>query len=470
MWLQYILALRIANKPMINFFRLFTLLCLCGVFKLACRKRVGLAFYLTGRAYEIFLFPFRNKKYQSNNLGEALLNFMQYAGPIYIKFGQNLSTRPDIVGEEIAEHLRNLQDKLSPFSKEEVQKALKEELGGDEIFAEFDYKPKSAASIAQVHKGILKTGEIVAVKILRPDIYKEYLRDINFLYFCARFAKHLISDSERLKPKEIVDLSKKIMEGELDLLLEAANASELKNNMADDNSIIIPDIYWKYSSKRILISSWIEAVSIYDVKAISEYKLDIEDISRKIAIMFFNQAYRDGFFHADLHPGNIMVTKEGKIALVDFGIVGRLPERDRLAVSEILYCFINKDYFRIAEIHKEAGYAPHDASLELFAQRSRIIGERIVGSKVKDISVAKILEQLFKLTKDFGMEVQPQLLLLQKTTIVVEGIGRLLNPELNMWKLAEPWIKKWAAKNISPEAKILRILKEELNRLFKRFI
>ena len=455
---------------MINFLRLFTLLSLCQFFKHTGSSRIGHLLYLKGRLYETLLIPFRSVKYKSKNLGESLLNFMQNAGPIYIKFGQNLSTRPDIVGEEIAQYLSKLQDKLPPCSKEEVKLSLQEELGGEDIFKEFDFYPIAAASIAQVHKAKLKGGEEVAVKILRPGIKKEYERDINFLYFCAKFAKHFISDSERLKPKEIVDLSKKIMEGELDLLLEAANASELKNNMADDSSIIIPEIYWKYSTKRILVASWIEGVSVYDTKAIAKYGLDIEDISRKIAIMFFNQAYREGFFHADLHPGNIMVTGEGKIALVDFGIMGRLPEKDRLAVSEILYCFIHKNYKRIADIHKEVDYVPKDSDLELFAQRSRVIGENIVGSKVGDISVAKILDQLFNLTKEFGMEVQPQLLLLQKTTIVVEGIGRLLNPELNMWKLAEPWIKKWAAKNISPEAKVLRILKAELNRIWKRFV
>lgn len=445
-------------------------MCLCQIFKHTGLRRMGFLFYIIGRIYETILVPFRSSKYKSNNLSEALLNFMQYAGPVYIKFGQSLSTRPDIIGEEIAEGLKNLQDKLPAFSKEEVKKALDEEFGQIDIFEEFDFEPVAAASIAQVHKAKLKNGEKVAVKILRPGIYRKYQRDINFLYFCAKFARFFISDSKRLKPKEIVDLSRRVMEGELDLLLEASNASELKNNMSDNPSIVIPKVFWKHSTKRILTTSWVEGVSIYNVKAFSKYKLDIEDISRKIAIMFFNQSYRDGFFHADLHPGNIMVTKEGKIALVDFGIMGRLPEKDRLAVSEILHCFINKNYMRIAEIHEEVGYVPKNANLELFAQRSRIIGETIVGSSLKDISVAKTLDQLFKLTKEFGMEVQPQLILLQKTTIVVEGIGRILNPELNMWKLAEPWIKKWAAKNISPEAKILRILKTELNRIFKRFI
>lgn len=443
---------------------------MCHVFKYGGRKRFGFVFYIKGRIYELILTPFRTSKYKSKNLGESLLKFMQNAGPIYIKFGQNLSTRPDIIGEEIAESLKKLQDKLPPFSEEEVKIALAEEFQSQDIFDDFDYKPVAAASIAQVHKAKLKSGEKVAVKILRPAIHKEYERDINFLYFCAKFSRFLISDSERLKPKEVVDLSKKIMECELDLLLEAANASELKNNMAKDNNIIIPDVFWNCSTKRILVSSWIDGVSVYNIKAIAKYNLDIEDISRKIAVMFFNQAYRDGVFHADLHPGNIMVTKEGKIALVDFGIVGRLPEKDRLAVSEILYCFIHKDYMRIAEIHEEVGYIPQGSDLELFAQRSRIIGETIVGSSLKNISVAKTLEHIFNLTKEFGMETQPQLLLLQKTTIVVEGIGRLLNPELNMWKLAEPWIKKWAAKNISPEAKVLRILKTELNRIWNKFV
>lgn len=453
---------------MINFLRIFTILALSQVFRFSGVRRLNLFIYFLGRVYEIILTPIRSKKYQSKDLGSALLIFIQNAGPIYIKLGQSISTRPDIVGEEIASYLKNLQDRLPSFSMKYVREIIELELGQkvEEIFDDFTEKEVAAASIAQVHKAKLKDGTIVAAKILRPNIYEQYERDINFLYFCAKFAKYIISDSKRLKPKEIIDLSKQIMEQELDLEIEASNACELQEK--SDHSVVIPKIYWDYTTRKVMVSSWIDGISIYDNKKMAQSNIDIDQVSKNIAVMFFNQAYKDGFFHADLHPGNIMVTKEGKIALVDFGIMGKLPEKDRLAVTEILYGFLRKDYMRIAEIHKEMNYIPEDSDLNLFAQRSRIIGQRIVGMELKDISVAKTLESLFKLTKDFGMEVQPQLLLLQKTTIVIEGIGRMLNPNLNMWKLAEPWIKKWAAKNISPEAKILKLLKTFLDEAYKK--
>ena len=454
---------------MINFIRIITLMSLCGLFRQTGARNMNLVLFIFGRFFEVLLLPFRGRKYRAGNLGEALKNFFQYAGPIYIKLGQNLSTRPDIVGEEIASSLQKLQDKLPAFPFDEAKEIIESELKNslDEFFDEFIKEPVAAASIAQVYRGRLKTGEEVAIKLLRPGIHKLYKRDISFLKFCANFSRFVFSDHKRLKPREVIGLLEKVMKQELDLQIEAANASELAECAKGDDWLVIPKVFWQYSTKNLMASSWVEGVSIYDKEAIKNQGLNVEEISQKIAVIFFNQAYRTGFFHADLHPGNIMVTKDGKIALVDFGIMGRLPEKDRLAVSEILYCFINKKYMRIAEIHEEAGYIPKGSDLELFALRSRIIGQMIVGMEVKDISVAKTLEELFKITKEFGMEVQHQLLLLQKTTIVVEGIGRLLNPRLNIWKLAEPWIKKWAAKNISPEAKVIRIVKNEINRIFK---
>ena len=255
------------------------------------------------------------------------------------------------------------------------------------------------------------------------------------------------------------------MHQELDFTLEAASASEMRDNAKNDDDIIIPKVYWDFTSHDILTTQWIEGISIYDKKALQKAGLDTIDISAKIAVMFFGQAYRDGVFHADLHPGNIFVCKDGRIALVDFGIMGRLPEKDRLAVAEILHAFLKRDYIRVAQIHIDVGYVPANTDLTLFAQNCRAIGEPIVGMSSHEISVGKLLTQLFKMTKTFGMETQPQLLMIQKTTVVVEGIGRMLNPDMNLWKLAEPWIKKWAIKNISPEAKILRMVKRILQEL-----
>ena len=285
----------------------------------------------------------------------------------------------------------------------------------------------------------------------------------------SQFVKYILQDVSRLKPFEIVKSFEDIMHQELDFMLEAASASEMRDNAKNDHDILIPKVYWKFTSTDILTTEWIDGISIYDTQSLQKVGLNIIDISSKIAVMFFCQAYRDGFFHADLHPGNVMVCKDGRIALVDFGIIGRLPEKDRLAVAEILHAFVKRDYMRVAEIHIDVGYVPENTDLALFAQSCRAIGEPIVGMSAKEISVGKLLTQLFKMTSTFGMETQPQLLMIQKTTVVVEGIGRMLNPEMNLWKLAEPWIKKWAIKNISPEAKILRLAKRVICELMKKF-
>ncbi len=457
---------------MIDLIRIFTIIAICQIFKHLGSKRLNFFIFAIGRIYELLLFPFRRSRHRSKSLGEALLKVLQRAGPIYVKFGQTLSTRPDIIGEDIAQHLKQLQDKLPPFSSHIAREILEKEFGKniEDVFTNFDDVPVAAASISQVHKAVLKDGKKVAVKILRPGIRKQYERDLKLLYSLAKLSSFLLKDAKRLKPLEVIDISRSIMNHELDLLMEAASSCEMRDNCKDDGIVEIPEVCWQYTTQSILTAQWLDGISIYDTKSIKKAGLDTVLISQKIAAMFFNQAYRDGVFHADLHPGNVMVTKEGKIALVDFGIVGRLPEMDRLAVAEILYAFLGKDYKRVAKIHLDAGYIPKNADLSLFALSCRALGEPIVGVSLKDISIAKLLSQLFKMTKDFGMETQIQLLLLQKTTVVVEGIGRLLNPDLNMWQLAEPWIKKWAVKNISPEAKALRILRGVLDRLTERFL
>ena len=255
------------------------------------------------------------------------------------------------------------------------------------------------------------------------------------------------------------------MNCELNLMMEAAAASRFADNFAGDDSIYVPKIYWNLTSEEIITLEWIDGISIYDTKSLIKNKLNPEDIAAKIAVIFFNQAYRDGFFHADLHPGNILVKPNGQIALIDFGIIGILSEDDRLAIAELLYAFLKRDYKLVASVHHRIGYIPKNTNLELFAQSCRAIAEPIIGKQIKNISIGNLLAQLFKVTEEFGMETQPQLLLLQKTMVVVEGIGQSLDPEINMWQLAEPWIKKWAIKNLSLEAKLLRIAKKFINRI-----
>lgn len=457
---------------MIGFLRIIKALIAHRFFYHMGTSRINIALYLVLRLLETLYLPFRTKANKTEDLGESAVKILQNLGPIYIKFGQSLSTRPDIIGENISGQLKNLQDKLPPFPAHIAKKTIENTFDKkiNEIFAEFDDKEVAAASIAQVHRAKLISGEKVAVKILRPGIHKEYSDNIQMLYFMAKMAGFLAADSARLRFKDVIDLSKQIMVRELDLSLEAASLSQIGDNTKNDNETEIPEVFWEYTAPNVLVTKWLDGVSIYDTKELERRGIDKSEVSKKLAIMFFNQAYRDGYFHADLHPGNIFVTKTGNIGLIDFGVVGTIPEKDRIAVTEILYNFLKKDYMRIAQIHMDVGYIPKDSDLELFALNCRIIGEAIVGEELKNISVGKILGRLFKITKDFGMEVQPQLLLLQKTTIVVEGVGRMLNPELNMWKLAEPWVKKWAIKNISPEAKILRFLRGELDRFLSKML
>ena len=386
----------------------------------------------------------------------------QLLGPIYIKFGQSLSIRPDIIGQEIADNLTMLQDKLPEFPFCTVKGIIEQELNSkiEDIFLEVNKSSVAAASVAQVHKGRLKTGECVAIKILRPNIKKKYQEDIKFLYFVTKILYLLSSKFKKLKLKEVVDVFNQTMQLELDLRMEAASYCEINTNFQDDESVYIPKVFWNLITENILVTKWVDGVSIYNKEKILEWEIDPNELSKQVAIMFFNQTYRDGVFHADLHPGNILVTKQKQLALVDFGITGRLNEKDRFAIAQILYSILQKDYMKVAIIHKEAGYLPPDVNLALFAQYCRAITEPIAGLALKDISISQLLGKLFKVAEDFGLEVQPQLILLQKSMLVIEGIGKNLNPNINMWELASPWMKKWAMKNLTLEARILSKVKK----------
>ena len=429
--------------------------------------KLPISLKLLGKVCCFFFYPKGLFCKPKDSFGERCTKCAKALGPIYIKFGQTLSTRPDLIGAEIARSLKYLQDRLPPFDSNIARSRIEERFGQKitEIFDYFDDQPVAAASIAQVHKAKLKSGEIVAVKILRPDIAKQYESDIRFLEYIASFASRWLKKTKRLKPREVMAVFRQSMKFELDLCSEAAAASRIYDNFVGDKTLYIPKIYWQLTAGDIITLEWIDGVSIYDKEKIVALGLEPKKIAAKIAVIFFNQAYRDGFFHADLHPGNIIVRPYGSVALVDFGIIGILPEADRFAIAEILYAFLKRDYQLVAEVHKRIGYIPSDTNLEYFAQSCRAIAEPIVGLAIKDISIGNLLAQLFKVTEEYGMETQPQLLLLQKTMVVVEGIGRSLDEQINMWKLAEPWMKKWAAKNLSPEARILRFVKRVFNDL-----
>ena len=429
--------------------------------------KLPLSLKILGRFFSIILYPVGLFTKSNLNFGQRLAGLFQSLGPIYIKFGQTLSTRPDMIGIEVADNLKYLQDKLPPFSSKIVKARIEERFGQKlfDLFDSFEDTPVAAASIAQVHKAKLKSGEIVAVKILRPNIAQKYEEDIAFLEYGAEIITRFLKKAKRLRPKEIMSVFRQSMNLELNLRSEAAAASRIFDNFVNDSSLHIPRIYWQLTHDDIITLEWIEGVSIYDREAIEKLGFDPKNIAAAIAVIFFNQAYRDGFFHADLHPGNILVCPNGKVALVDFGIIGILAEDDRIAIAEILYAFLKRDYKLVAEVHHRVGYIPKETNLEYFAQSCRAVAEPIIGIAIKNISIGNLLAQLFKVTEEYGMETQPQLLLLQKTMVVVEGIGQSLDEDINMWILAEPWIKKWAAKNLSPEAKLLRIIKKILSKL-----
>ncbi|WCR56119.1 2-polyprenylphenol 6-hydroxylase [Rickettsia asembonensis] len=463
-----------------NFFNLIRIFRIISKKRILVDSRNPKYFRFIGYILALFSAPLSLFKKPREDYGKRLIDCLSELGPIYIKFGQILSTRPDLVGVEIAGYLRLLQDRLPPFDGGVARKLM------DDVILWLDHRihnnnwiprsscgmtlsyfndtPIAAASISQVHKAQLATGEYVAIKILRPGIHKKYNRDIKLLYFLAKIISKF-SKAKRLKLIKVVDKFHETMRFELDLRLEAAASSELMDNMRNDINVIIPKIYWDLTSENILTTEWLEGTSIYDASLLKELGLEPAKIAQNFTVMFFNQAYRDGLFHADLHAGNILVNKQGKIILLDFGIMGRLKEKDRLAVAESLFGFLNRDYKLVAKVHLRAGYIPSNTDLDLFAQSCRAVTEPIVGTPTKNISIGKLLAHLFKITEDFGMEVQPELLLLQKTLIMVEGIGRQLDGNVNMWQLAEPWIKKWAVKNLSPEAKLLRLVKHYLDSL-----
>ncbi|WP_425097688.1 2-polyprenylphenol 6-hydroxylase [Tropicibacter sp. S64] len=387
-------------------------------------------------------------------------------GPAYIKFGQILSTRPDVVGDAMAQELRILQDKLPPFSIAEAKKAVAAELGRpvEDIFSEFS-EPVAAASIAQVHKARLsETGEVVAVKVLRPGIERRFRRDIDAFYFSASVIEFLSPASRRLRPTDVIEHFEGVVMGELDLRLESAAASEFAANTAGDEGFQLPEIKWNYSGRRVMTLGWADGVPLGDNDALDAAGHDRVLLSERVLQLFLSHALRDGFFHADMHQGNLKVAANGDIIAYDFGIMGHIDEYTRRVYAEILYGFIRRDYQRVAEVHFEAGYVPADRDVDEFARALRAVGEPIFGMDASGISMGKLLAYLFEVTERFGMETRTELILLQRTMVVVEGVARSLNPHMNIWTVAKPVVEDYIKKSIGPRAvasdlgKTLRVL------------
>ena len=390
-------------------------------------------------------------------------------GPSFVKLGQLLSTRADLLGEEMAIDLASLQDRLPPFPGQVARALIETEFARpiDTLFASFDEVAVAAASIAQVHFARTTDGQEVAVKILRPGIAEAFTGDLNLFLWLAGLGERLQPALRRLKPVEVVQTLAEVVRIEMDLRMEAAAAAELAENFAGDPDFHVPRVDWLRTGRTVLTLERINGIRIDDRAALLAGGHRIEDLLAKAAAAFFNQVFRDGFFHADLHPGNMFVDPNGAIAVVDFGIMGRLDRATRFFLADMLIGFLSGDYRRVAEVHFAAGYVPPRRSVDAFTQACRSIGQPILGKPLQEISVARLLAQLFEITEQFEMETQPQLLLLQKTMVVIEGVGRRLDPEINIWALARPLIEGWMRDNRGPEARV-RLGMETLADLIER--
>jgi ubiquinone biosynthesis protein len=379
-------------------------------------------------------------------------------GPTYVKLGQFLATRPDVVGVKLARELESLQDRMPPFPQAEAEAVVAAAFDKPlrTAFASFG-PPVAAASIAQVHRAEVATDagpRAVAVKVLRPGVEHRFRVDLDAFYFAARNAEAFSAEARRLRLIEIVDTLARSVRLEMDFRLEAAALSELAENTKDDADFRVPGVDWDRTAREVLTLEWIDATPLSDRARLEAKGFDLPQLGRSVIQTFLRHALRDGFFHADMHPGNLFVDDDGKLVAVDFGIMGRLGPKERRFLAEILYGFITRDYYRTAEVHFEAGYVPRNHSVESFAQAIRAIGEPIHNRRAEDISMAKLLMLLFEVTGLFDMRTRPELLLLQKTMVVVEGVGRSLDPKLDMWKTAEPVVREWIERHLGPVGKI----------------
>ncbi len=397
--------------------------------------------------------------------GEALRKSLEELGPIFIKFGQALSTRPDILPLDIAKELNKLQDNVPPFPSDIALGIIEASFGQSayQMFAQFDSVALASASIAQVHVASLHSGEEVVVKILRPGMLKIIKQDLSIMHTIARIVDRYWSESKRLKPKEIVQEFERDLINELNLMREAANAAQLRRNFTDSPLLYIPEIYWDYCRENIMVMERIYGIPITDFEELRKRNIDFKKLAERGVEIFFTQVFRDCFFHADMHPGNIFVSpfhpNDPQYVCVDFGIIGTLNEEDKRYLAENLYAFFTRDYRRVAELHVESGWVARDTRITEFESAIRTVCEPIFERPLKDISFSKIVLGLFQTARRYNMEVQPQLVLLQKTLLAVEGLGRQLYPELDLWTTAKPFLEDWLRKQIGPKAFISELKK-----------
>jgi len=390
--------------------------------------------------------------------GPRLSRALERMGPAYLKLGQFLATRPDVVGVVLARDLEALQDRLPPFSQTEAEAAIAASLERPvtQVFASFG-PAVAAASIAQVHRGeVLRDGirHPVAIKVLRPNVHARFRRDLGDFFFVAEKAETYSADARRLRLIEVINTMSRSVAMEMDLRLEAAALSEMAENTRDDPDFRVPTVDWDRTTHNVLTMEWIDALPLSDQARLQEAKVNLPDLGRKVIQSFLRHALRDGFFHADMHPGNLFLDAQGRLVAVDFGIMGRLGAKERRFLAEILLGFITRDYRRVAEVHFEAGYVPSHHSVENFAQAIRAIGEPIHNRTAEEISMARLLTLLLEVTGLFDMRTRPELILLQKTMVVVEGVARSFDPKLDIWKIADPVVREWIERNLGPVGRI----------------
>ncbi len=390
-------------------------------------------------------------------------------GPAAIKLGQALSTRPDVVGEDAARNLATLQDSVPPVSFEAIRREIEASFGRpiESLFASIDPQPIGSASVAQVHRAVTPEGHHVAVKVLRPGVRERLARDIETYEWAAAHLEALGGEARRLRPRLVIANFKRWTVRELDLRREAASASELAEAVKGQHGYCVPAIDWDRTNGRVMTLEWIDGVKISEIEALRAAGYDLPDIARRLVLVFLTQAIDAGFFHADMHQGNLFVQPGGTIAAIDFGIMGRIDRRARTWLAEILYGLTTGNYRRVAEIHFEAQYVPSYHSVEEFATALRAVGEPMRGKPVSELSVGMMLDGLFAITRDFDMETQPHLLLLQKTMVMVEGLATQLDPEINMWDVSSPFVRNWIRDELGPEAAIAERLREDTATLLR---
>ena len=426
--------------------------------------RFGLFEFFPGLSGNPFLsiFFFRKNEPRGQRLREAL----ETLGPIFVKFGQVLSTRRDLVPLDIADELARLQDRVPPFPSELAVMEIERSFNGkiEDHFKSFERQPVASASIAQVHLATLHDGREVAVKVLRPGVEREIAKDVALLETAAALAERLWAEARRLKPREVVAEFERHLEEELDLVREAANASQLGRNFAGSKLLVVPEVHWELCSQRVMVMERMHGIPISNKKLLVERQIDIPALARAGVEIFFTQVFRDGFFHADMHPGNILVSVQGetkgRYVALDFGIMGTLTEADKTYLARNFLGFFNRDYRRVAQAHLDAGWVPAGTRVDAFEAAIRAVCEPVFARPLKEIYFGKLLLRLFQTSRRFNVEIQPQLVMLQKTLLNIEGLGRELDPDLDLWKTAKPYLERWMSEQLGWRG-LLRTIQRE---------